>query len=179
MQGYTPIHDSSDFGVSVSGQFFDAMPSNFGGSETGTNVKVGIGEYSVTESPPDPHFDVSYSSDCTGTMRQGEIKVCTITNTYRNLVVAWEFERHCQGSCPNSGTPIPFTINIEGNNPDPSSFQGSGSGTGVTIGVGEYSVTVAQQHTSPNLEHSYSEECSGFIQPGDIKTCRIISVLNL
>jgi len=40
-EGYTAIHDSSDFGVSVSGQYFDAIPSQFAGSETGTNVDKG------------------------------------------------------------------------------------------------------------------------------------------
>jgi hypothetical protein len=106
----------------------------------------------VTEISPDPQFDVFYSSDCTGTIRQGETKVCTITNMYKNLVVKWEFEVHCQGVCPDVGGPIPFTINIEGNNPDPSSFPGSATGTRVAIGVGEYNVTVGQ--TGPDLEAS-------------------------
>jgi hypothetical protein len=176
-EGYTPIHDSSDFSVSVSGQFFDAIPSNFDGSETGTNVKVGIGEYEVTESSPDPQFEVFYSSDCTETMRQGETKVCTITNMYRNLLVTWEFDIECQGNCPDVGGPQQSTINIGGNNPNPNSFLGSAIGTGVTIGIGEYSTTV--EETGPNLEHSFSEECSGEIQPGNIKTCRIVSVLHL
>ncbi|MGB7960385.1 MAG: hypothetical protein WCF46_10870, partial [Nitrososphaeraceae archaeon] len=65
--------------------------------ESGYMKEIGIGEYSVTEMPPDPQFDILYSSDCTGTMRQGETRICIITNMYRNLIVTWEFEVNCQG----------------------------------------------------------------------------------
>lgn len=171
--GYQPIYDSADFAETVSGQYYDADPSNFVGSDIGTNVKVGIGEYMVTENTPDPQFDVFYSSDCSGTMRQGETKECTITNLFRNLVIIKEFENHSPGDTGTS--PSSFTIQVEGNNPDPASFPGSDKGTRTTLGVGEYRVT--ELDPGPRIETTFSADCNGVIQPDDQKTCKILNVL--
>ena len=43
-EGYPHVYDSSDFTMTVDTQFFDAVPSNFVGSEIGIDVAVGIGE---------------------------------------------------------------------------------------------------------------------------------------
>jgi len=131
-------------------------------------------------------FDVLYSSDCSGSMRQSETKVCIITNMYRNLIVIKEFEIRCHrvtGNCPDVGSPGPdpsasFTLTVEGNNPVPSTFQGSSSGSRITIGTGEYSITEIEP-SSPQREATFHGDCNGIIQPGDIKTCRIINILNL
>lgn len=185
-EGYPHVYDSSDFTMTVDTQFFDAVPSNFVGSEIGIDVAVGIGEYSVTNEVPDMQFDVLYSSDCSGTMRQGETKVCTITNMYRNLIVIKEFEISCHRAdrnCPDVFFPDPdpsasFTLTVEGNNPIPSTFQGSSSGSRITIGIGEYSITEIEPSSSQRGA-TFHGDCSGIIQPGDIKTCRIINILNL
>jgi hypothetical protein len=78
---------SSDFTVSVSGN--QQSPDTFPGSESGTDVKVGFGNYQVTEDVPDNsnigggHMSIHFSQDCSGTMHNGEDKTCTITNTIR------------------------------------------------------------------------------------------------
>jgi hypothetical protein len=63
-------------------------PTDFPGSESGTNVAIGQGPYAVTESNPvqnNPGFGyfASYSSDCVGTINDGETKTCIVTNTFK------------------------------------------------------------------------------------------------
>jgi uncharacterized repeat protein (TIGR01451 family) len=53
--------------------------STFGGSETGVTVMMNAGAYNVTEGSHDG-YNVSYSTDCTGTLSLNETKVCTVTN---------------------------------------------------------------------------------------------------
>src|SRR6188472_3128313 len=60
-------------------------PRGILGSETGTNVTLGLGNYTVTEIPVAGYI-ASYSSECKGTVARGGtiepggIKTCTITN---------------------------------------------------------------------------------------------------
>ena len=62
-------------------------PRGILGSETGTNVTLGLGNYTVTEIPVAGYI-ASYSSECKGTVARGGtiepggIKTCTITNHY-------------------------------------------------------------------------------------------------
>jgi hypothetical protein len=78
---------SSDFTVSVSGN--QQSPDTFSGSESGTDVKVGFGNYQVTEDVPnnsntgEGHMSIHFSQDCSGIMHVNEDKTCTITNTIR------------------------------------------------------------------------------------------------
>ena len=78
---------SSDFTVSVSGN--QQSPDTFSGSESGTDVKVGFGNYQVTEDVPnisntgDGHMSIHFSQDCSGIMHNSEDKTCTITNAIR------------------------------------------------------------------------------------------------
>ncbi len=78
---------SSDFTVSVSGN--QQSPDTFPGSESGTSVKIGFGNYQVTEDIPnnpntgDGHMSIHFSQDCSGLMHINEDKTCTITNTIR------------------------------------------------------------------------------------------------
>ncbi len=75
---------SSDFTVHVNGN--QQSPDTFHGSEDGTDVKVGVGNYQVVEDTPmgNPNIQGNgfhYSQDCSGIMRNNEDKICTITNT--------------------------------------------------------------------------------------------------
>jgi hypothetical protein len=78
---------SSDFTVSVNGN--QQSPDTFSGSESGTDVKLGFGNYQVTEDVPDNsntgegHMSIHFSQDCSGIMHNSEDKTCTITNTIR------------------------------------------------------------------------------------------------
>jgi hypothetical protein len=78
---HTMYSPSSVFTIHVTGNL--ESPGTFPGSESGTQVKLGYGSYTVTEdppSPPNPPFSTSYSQDCTGVMSLKEMKTCTITN---------------------------------------------------------------------------------------------------
>src|SRR5439155_26490308 len=54
-------------------------PEDFAGSESGTTVTLDAGGYGVTETGPSG-YTRSDSSDCTGTIGNGETKTCTVTN---------------------------------------------------------------------------------------------------
>jgi len=71
---------ADDFSLSVTGA--NATPNAFSGSESGTAVTVdGSAAYSVTEGTYD-HYDVSYSTNCSGSIIAGGSATCTVTNTY-------------------------------------------------------------------------------------------------
>ena len=70
-----------------------------------------------------------------------------------------------------TATSSDFTVDVTGNNPDPSQFQGSAAGTKVQLGNGTYNAT----EPSPlvNYSASYSNDCSGIMANGDSKDCNI------
>ena len=76
---------SSDFTIHVSGNHLST--TKFQGSEAGTDVKVGAGNYMVTEDMPDNlsvkkgDVNVHFSQNCLGDIQNNEDKTCTITNT--------------------------------------------------------------------------------------------------
>lgn len=75
--------------------------------------------------------------------------------------------------CP---MPNEFTMNVEGNNPSPSSFPGDDQGTVVTLEAGQYEVTEVAPVTPPGVEFdggTFSADCSGDINAGESKTCTI------
>jgi hypothetical protein len=79
---------SSDFTVHVISDGSNQQSHNtFLGSEPGTEVKVGVGSYQVTEDISDESnfangdVNVHFSQDCSGIMHNNEDKTCKITNT--------------------------------------------------------------------------------------------------
>ena len=54
---------------------------SFSGNSSGTNVKLGMGMYSVSESIIPDYFTL-YSAECFGGMMAIDVKHCIITNTY-------------------------------------------------------------------------------------------------
>jgi hypothetical protein len=69
---------ASDFLISVSGEA--ATPDEFLGAESpGVLVSMNASAYSVTEGAH-TGYSVSYSADCSGTLKPGDNKTCTITN---------------------------------------------------------------------------------------------------
>ena len=79
---------SSDFTVHVISDSGSQQSQNtFLGSESGTEVKVGTGNYQVTEdisdgsNLADGDVKVHFSQDCSGIMHNNEDKTCKITNT--------------------------------------------------------------------------------------------------
>ena len=157
---------ASDFGINVYGN--NPNPGFFMGSETGTDVKIGVGYYSVYENWL-PGYNSSYSPDCYGEINPGENKTCTITNDdipTAQLVVIKHVINNDGGTASSSD----FTMLVNGNNPSPGAFQGSETGTNVTIYEGSYDVW---EYSRSDYSQSNSPDCSGFIKGGEIKTCTI------
>jgi hypothetical protein len=72
---------SYDFKINVHAN--DPIPISFIGNSNGTNVKLGMGMYSVSQSTF-PGYVTTYSSDCFGGIMAAVTKMCVITNEYGN-----------------------------------------------------------------------------------------------
>ena len=177
----------SDFTITVDGN--DPTPSSFDGSSSGISVQLFEGRYKVTESGPDANYTSALSRECSGNMREGESKRCTITNTYSepsppvttaNIIVTKKVINEGGGD----KKPSDFTITVDGNNPTPSSFDGSSSGTTITVDEGSYNVTeeegqdVSYDYVPGKYTPSYSSNCTGNIQAGDTVRCTITNTYN-
>ena len=77
----------NDFKITVTGN--NPSPATFGGSETGTQVTLGPGQYKITEQTPGFPVEFSVSGNCvktgdleaSGTIGAGETQKCDIKNT--------------------------------------------------------------------------------------------------
>lgn len=73
---------SSDFNITVHAN--NPNPSSFSGRISGTNIKLGMGMYSISENNLKDYIPY-YSSDCFGGIMSNLIKKCIITNIYANV----------------------------------------------------------------------------------------------
>ena len=71
--------------------------------------------------------------------------------------------------------PSDFTTQVDGNNPNPSSFPGDSDGTIVKLDQGKYSISESEPS---DYTVSKSGSCSGTINPGQTKTCTITNTYN-
>ena len=71
------LASAGDFTMNVSA--VNPSLTSFAGNETGVNVTVSAGSFSVTEAGTSG-YTASNSPDCVGTIANGETKTCTITN---------------------------------------------------------------------------------------------------
>jgi YVTN family beta-propeller protein len=180
----------SDFTVTVNGN--NPTPSSFAGSSSGTAVQLSIGKYEVTESGPTTNYNSTLSNECSGTIKVGEIKKCTIINTYSALppppppittgkIIVTKKVINEGGGNKN---PLDFTVTVNGNDPTPSSFAGSSSGTTITINEGKYNVTeedgpdISYDYVPGHYTPTYSSDCSGTIQGGETVSCTITNKYN-
>ena len=162
--------EPSDFTITVEGN--NPTPSSFDGSSSGTTIQLFRGNYKVTESGPTTNYDSTLSKECSGNIREGERRECTITNTYSvvpppvttgMIIVTKKVINEGGGD----KQPSDFTITVEGNNPTPSSFDGSSSGATITINEGSYNVTeeegpdISYDYVPGRYTPSYSSDCAG------------------
>jgi YVTN family beta-propeller protein len=168
--------EPSDFTITVDGN--NPSPSSFDGSSSDISVQMFEGRYKVTESGPDANYTSTLSKECSGNMREGESKRCTITNTYSEptppvttakIIVTKKVINEGGGD----KKPSDFTITVDGNNPSPSSFDGSSSGTSVTLEPGSYSVS---ENRLPEYTSSKSGDCAGSLSIGETKQCTITNI---
>ncbi|HWQ95800.1 MAG TPA: hypothetical protein VN368_00360 [Candidatus Methylomirabilis sp.] len=156
---------ASDFAVTVTAK--NPSPSIFSGSETGTTVTMKNSEYKVTELAV-KGYKVSYSPGCSGRINMNEAKTCVVTND--DIAPHLKVIKHVINDNGGTAKASDFTMFVYGNNPSPWSFPGSETGTDIKIGQGWYSVN---ENWNQDYNTSYSEECNGQINMGEIKTCTI------
>jgi len=73
-------YSAPNFVITVNGQ--NPSPSSFPGAESpGASVALDLGSYEVIESDS-RGYTLSYDGDCSGTIAQGDIKYCTVTNMW-------------------------------------------------------------------------------------------------
>lgn len=144
-------------------------PDNFPGAEApGTEVTLDAGSYNVTESGPSG-YTASFSTDCSGTIANGEEKTCTVTNDDQaaKLIVI----KHVMNDNGGTATAANFTLDSGGSNDSPDNFPGAEApGTQVTLDAGSYNVT---ESGPSGYAASFSADCSGTIANGQEKTCTV------
>jgi hypothetical protein len=74
----------SDFTINIHAN--DPSIASFPGSSSGTEIKLGMGMYSVSQSRI-PGYISSFSADCFGGIMSVESRNCVITNTYNKSLL--------------------------------------------------------------------------------------------
>ena len=97
---------ASGFTLTVAGQ--SPSPASFPGSESGVEVTLKAGAYSVTEGAH-AGYTLSFSPDCSGSMAVGQTKTCTVTND----------DIAAPPPPPPSGSPLIDLAITKTDNPDP------------------------------------------------------------
>jgi hypothetical protein len=167
----------SDFSIQVAGN--NPQPSTFNGSAAGTNVTIGPGGHTVTETPnaqvtallanTNVNLTRIFTGGCspagTGTIEAGVPETCNIINTFTINVddnrETLSVTKHvlCGALGPSTIdcsdiTPANFTISVLGGNPVPSSFNGSAAVTPVAIdsgGTGGYIIVDTENELLSDL----------------------------
>jgi hypothetical protein len=87
---YVECLSAYNYTISVLG--INPNPRAFKGSEAGTNVTLGEGNYNVTAPDVSTFYWKDISPDCSGVINAGETKRCIITNSYANDIKTWTDE---------------------------------------------------------------------------------------
>ena len=139
-------------------------------------ITTTVGPHTVSETQ-DPNYTAVIGGDCAAngsiTLAAGDVKTCTITNTFNGaapatatLIVVKHVVNN-NGGTKNAGD---FTMQVTGSGASPSSFPGSESGTTVTLNAGAYSVA---EVAVANYFATFSADCSGTIAAGETRTCTV------
>ena len=160
--------EADDFTMTVNGT--NVAPSaSFAGEESpGTTVTLDAGNYSVSESSLAGYAE-SDSTECSGTIANGETKTCTITNDdIQPKVIVIKHVINNNGGVKVAAN---FTMQVSGTNASPSSFAGAEApGTSVALDAGNFSVS-----ETPDAAYTMmlAGDCSGTIAIGETKTCTV------
>ncbi len=87
---YAECLSAYNYTISVLGN--NPNPRTFKGSEAGTDVTLGQGDYNVTAPEVSTFYWEDLSPDCSGVINAGEAKRCIITNSYANDIQTWTDE---------------------------------------------------------------------------------------
>jgi hypothetical protein len=87
---YAECLSAYNYTISVLGN--NPNPRTFKGSEAGTNVTLGQGNYNATAPEVSTFYAEDFSPNCSGVINAGETKKCIITNSYANDIKTWTDE---------------------------------------------------------------------------------------
>jgi hypothetical protein len=150
------LPNPSEFTLLVSDSDGDTI--SFPGSAEGTPVNLALdGPYQVTEPEEVPIPDtldflgVTFSSECSGSLRPGEHRNCVVTNSYApdeppvvvvpaTLTVVKNVECAAGQQCPNLGVPSDWNMFVIHGDNKIITIPGSTAGTLVSIEPGNYEV---------------------------------------
>jgi hypothetical protein len=193
----------SDFSIQVTGN--NPQPSTFNGSAIGTNVTIGPGGYTVTETPnaqviallanANVNLTTTFTGGCTpagtGTI-EGVPETCNITNTFtingdpettlnvRKIVSCEDLIRGFCSGFPPDITPASFTSKVA-DSLSSDTFPGNATGTQIQITPSTYTVTETSPTRIPGftLETEFHGDCfqmgQGTIAIGETKSCLILN----
>ncbi|MBI4134433.1 MAG: DUF11 domain-containing protein, partial [Candidatus Terrybacteria bacterium] len=165
---------NNDGGTRVAANFMLTVSVTAGnrtvsGSESGTELTLSPGSYTVTETPVEG-YTATMSSGCAGTLADGDVKVCIVTNDDNpappanpRLTVIKHVVNN-DGGTKQAGN---FTIRIQGS-AGTRSFAGSEAGVTFELQPGTY--TVAEDQDAGYLP-SLSTDCAGALTAGQTKVC--------
>ena len=161
----------SDFTLTITGVTATGGNSVTGTASPGITKTTTLGPYGVTE-PPATGYSTTYSTDCNGTLADGDAKTCTVTNTFT-------------GENSDSATLTVIKV-VDGGTAVPSDFEMTITGVIVTGGnsfdgaespgttrvttLGDYTVT---ESVINGYTPSYSTDCNGTLADGESKTCTV------
>ena len=158
---------ASDFTINVVGE--NPSETSFKGSESGTKISLSAGSYSIMEQRHDG-YELSLSKDCSGKIKSGETRNCSVTNDDIAQTGKLLVKKHVINNNEGDKQASDFTIGVTGNQPNPASFIGNEAGTEVKLKTGSYSVT---ESGPAGYESSMTTGCNGNINPGQTETCVI------
>lgn len=107
---------AADFAMNVAGT--NVSSTSFAGSETGTVVTLDAGSYGVSESGGPANYDLSTSGNCSGTVVAGDVKTCTLTNTYHAptpTTTDLSIIKVIDNNNPAEGENVTYTITVTNN----------------------------------------------------------------
>lgn len=154
---------AGDFTMNVTGT--NVSSTSFAGSETGTQVTLNAGSYSVDEMNLSG-YTKTLGANCSGTIAIGETKTCTITNDDQaaTLIVKKVLPND------NGGTATASQFSFSVNTGAATAFEADGENQ-MTVPAGTYSVV----ETNPMTGYAVSyDNCTNVVIPnGGTATCTI------
>lgn len=109
---------SSDFTIHVAAS---SSSQSFSGSASGTQITLGLGVFAVTESGGPAGYIVATSTNCAGTLAIGDVKTCTLTNTYSTSTADVSLTKAVNVTSPVPGATVTFTLTATNSGPNAAS----------------------------------------------------------
>src|SRR5438552_5332140 len=175
------INDSGG-GSSVAGSFQLLVGINhvssvyITGDEAGTTLELPRGAtYGVIEvTDPAPNYAVSYSADCgEATINAGDVKECTVNNDDIPAAPLLVKKHVINDSGSGNSVASSFQLLVGINHVSAVYVTGNEEGVLVEIPRGADYGVIEVTDPAPIYQLSYSAECNGTIQAGDLKVCTV------